>query len=127
MREAKEADIQRAILEYLRLLGVFCWRVNSGAITAQHNGKRRFLRFNGAAGCSDLVGLLPAHCSRPGVFLALEVKRPGRKPTEQQAAFLDAIRAAGGVAAVVSSLDDVVQLMRQVGVTPLTGTEDHHR
>ena len=102
MKAPRETDLVRVCLAYLRLRGVFAWRVNSGAVAGEHGGKRRFVRFNGAKGCSDVLGILPG-----GRFLAVETKMPGRKTTPHQQAFLDAVRAAGGLALVVR---DVAEL-----------------
>ena len=44
-----------------------------------------------------------------GKFIAIEVKRPGCKPTPLQIKFLDEIRRAGGIAFIASSLEDVVR------------------
>ena len=93
----READILRAVLEYLKLAGIFCWRQNTGAVTEG----RRFIRF-GPKGGSDILGVLPG-----GRILALEVKRSWTvKVSEAQLAFLEAIRNAGGVAAIVTSVDE---------------------
>jgi hypothetical protein len=102
----RETDIVRACLAYLRARGVFAFRVNSGAVAGEHKGKRRFVRFNGAKGCSDILGVLPG-----GRFLAVEAKRPGNRPTADQAAFLAAVSAAGGLALVVH---DVAELAAEV-------------
>lgn len=112
MTQPLERDIQAACLHLLALSGVMAFRVNSGAVTGEHNGKRRFFRFNGARGCSDILGVLP----RSGRFLAVEVKRPGGKLTPDQAAFLDRIRAAGGLALVVRSDRELEAALRVEGV-----------
>jgi VRR-NUC domain len=117
MREPKEADILRDCLTWLKLHGVFCWRQNQGAITGEHNGKRRFLRFTSMAGVSDILGIL----APSGRLLAVETKRPGRKPTPEQEAFLDVIRQCGGVAVCVHSIDELEQALIATGVWPLAG------
>lgn len=123
--QPKEAEIQRAILEFLKLHGIFCWRQNTGAFRLMNNGKSRFVRA-GFPGISDILGILPrwwyegkkrglvraisTATSMPpdvGQFLAIEVKRPGEKPTLDQQAFLQAVKANGGIAFVAHSVDDV--------------------
>lgn len=100
MHKPLEKDIQRVLLTYLRsVLGWPVVRINSGGM---RRGKS-FYRFNDTAGVSDIVGLIPP----AGRFLAIEVKRPGGRPTEQQRQWLDAVRAAGGVGLVVTGLDDL--------------------
>jgi hypothetical protein len=105
MRTEREVDILRTCLGWLRLQGVCCWRQNQGALSAVSRGKRRFFRFAGVEGISDIIGLL-----RPtGRLLAIEIKRPGQRPTPEQAAFLDVIRASGGLALCVHSLWELQQ------------------
>ena len=109
-----EAQIQRAILEYLKLKGVFCWRQNSGAFRLHGAGGDRFVRA-GFPGISDILGILrlavqldgPTQRWYNGRFLAIEVKRPGQKPTPDQQAFLAAVKANGGVAFIATSVEDV--------------------
>jgi hypothetical protein len=55
-------------------------------------------------GSSDLIGVV----APLGKFLALEVKRPGEKATEQQQKFLEVVRMAGGIAAVVTSVEEAI-------------------
>lgn len=88
----RENAIVKAILGYLRGLDeVFCWK--------EHGGQY------GTAGVPDII------CCCEGKFVALEVKVPGNKPTELQKRTLEAIEAAGGVAAVVHSVDEVKEVM----------------
>lgn len=61
----------------------------------------------GKVGSADILGILKPS----GRFLAIEVKKPGGKPSEEQIAFLCAIRDAGGVAIVAQSLDDVRKVL----------------
>jgi hypothetical protein len=81
---------------------VLAWRQNQGALTGTRGGKRLFVRFAAMPGISDILGVLPG-----GRFLAVECKRPGNRPTPEQAAFLAAVEAAGGLALVVR---DVAEL-----------------
>ncbi|MBY0525548.1 MAG: VRR-NUC domain-containing protein [Gemmataceae bacterium] len=114
MREQKEADILRDCLTWLKLHGVFCWRQNQGAIAGEYNGKRRFLRFTSMAGVSDILGVLPP----TGRLLAIECKRPGRKPTPEQEAFLDIVRHCGGVAFCVHSTIELEEALRAMIAPP---------
>jgi hypothetical protein len=95
----RESAIQRAILDYLRSVGLEPWRNNTGATKTAHGS---FVRY-GKVGSGDLFALLPPH----GRLLSVEVKRPGRKPTDEQVAFMEAVNAAGGLAIVATSVDDV--------------------
>jgi hypothetical protein len=105
-----ESAILRAILEYVALCPTVAkaWRTNSGAMRKNYVAKdgttrEHFVRFNGERGVSDVIGF-----TNGGKFLAIEAKREGEKPTDDQVAFLDAVRRAGGVAVLAYSVDDVV-------------------
>ena len=98
---ATEKEIQRAILEWLACIKVFAWRQNRGAMSGAHKGKPWFVRF-GPPGQSDILGVVPSL----GRFLAIEVKRVGKQPTEDQQGFLDRVTAAGGIAFVAHSLEE---------------------
>lgn len=67
------------------------------------NGKRHLYSFNGVSGLSDIVA-----CVR-GRMVVIEVKRPGKKPTDMQEAFLQRVRDAGGVALVITSVEQLVE------------------
>lgn len=97
-KPSAEHAIQSAILDYLALRGILAWRINSGMVKTEAGGMVRLA----PAGFSDIAGIYN------GRFLAIEVKQPGKKPTAVQQAFLDAVTAAGGVAFVAHSLDDVM-------------------
>ncbi len=43
-----------------------------------------------------------------GVFVAIEVKAPGKKPSKDQQDFLAAVEKAGGISIVATSPDDVI-------------------
>jgi hypothetical protein len=113
MKAPREQDLVKPALQLLALRGVFAWRNNSGAICATSNGKRRFVRFGGMPGSADVLGVLPG-----GRFLGIELKKPGGKPTAKQEAFLAAVRAAGGVAWVVSSLAELEARLGEVLAAP---------
>jgi hypothetical protein len=105
-----EKEILRQCAELLALIGAFVWRANSGAVSFGEGDARRYVRFNGAPGCSDLVGLLPG-----GRFIAVETKREGKGPTKKQAAFLAKVRAAGGLAVIADSLDELRAALAAAG------------
>lgn len=110
--EPAEADIQRAIMDYLRVckrVG-FAWRNNSGAAKSSYTDargktKERFVRF-GCKGSSDIIGW-----TADGRFLAIECKTSKGRITPDQREFLRKVRAAGGVAILARSVDDVVEVL----------------
>ena len=62
----------------------------------------------GTAGIPDIIV-----CHR-GRFIALEAKVGRNKPTKLQAATIEMIKAAGGTAAVVYSVDDVQAIIQEM-------------
>lgn len=118
----KEGEIQAAILAYLRTVpGVRAERMNSRVVTMPGRGGRmRPVRF-GFKGCPDIIGWRTQthwmQCCPPNFaqFLAIEVKSPGKEPTDEQRAFLQAVRDAGGVSLIARSVDDVVSALGQKG------------
>jgi hypothetical protein len=58
-------------------------------------------------GTSDLLGF-----TLDGRILAIECKSAKGKPSEAQVKFLEAIRAAGGIAGVCRSVDDALELVK---------------
>ena len=55
--KVKEKDVQRAILDYLKLKNIFHLRLNTGAATREYKGKTTFTRY-GVPGCPDIL-ILP--------------------------------------------------------------------
>ena len=93
----KESDIVAAILRYLRTVpGCFAWKTHGGMY--------------GTAGIPDIIACVE------GRFFAFEVKTESGKVTPLQAATIQKILAAGGMAAVVRSVDEVRAILRQDGV-----------
>ena len=99
-----ESALVRATLDYLAARKIFAWRANSGAATAVYKGKKRFIRFAGVKGLSDIIGILP-----DGRFLAIELKAPGKKPTAEQWEFIQRINMNAGVAFCADSIDVVMK------------------
>ena len=95
--EPTEKQIQDAILEYLKMKGIFAWKQNVGAFLLTSNDKKRMVR-SAFPGVSDILGYL-----RDGRGLAIEVKRPGKKLTHDQQAFLDAVNATKALGFVAHS------------------------
>jgi hypothetical protein len=88
MKGRTEKEIVNEIRDLLRLLGIFHWKQMTGPTNLP--------------GVSDILG-----CYK-GRFLAIEVKRDGKEPTELQQAFIDTVKEAGGIAFVAQSVDDVI-------------------
>jgi len=104
--ELTEKQIQSQILEYLNLSGHYCWRNNTGQMTAiDKYGKQRRWRA-GIKGSSDIIGI-----SKDGKFIAIECKRPGKKVTQDQQWFLDEISKRGGIGIVATSYEQIRKLL----------------
>lgn len=118
--QTPESALLRQIVDYLRMMqvrGRVVWfaRLNGGSVVAGAGPARRFVRFYHlylrgreplGQGMADLCGMLP-----DGRYFALEVKRPGEKPSEAQRNFLESVRAAGGIGVVVRGFEDVASVL----------------
>jgi hypothetical protein len=100
-----ETDIQKGILAYLNLFGFF-WKVQINGLYDRQTGR---WRKTGMKGTSDIIGVL-----RGGRFMSVEVKRPGNEPTLHQLLFMQRVRAAGGIAIVASSVENVSHILQQL-------------
>lgn len=100
-----EKDIQVAILDRLGLVrGGFFWRENSGMVRSEYGGKIRHWRA-GIKGISDIMGVYK------GYLVAIEVKRPGKKLSLFQQAFMNRVRDCGGIAFVCDDDHKVIGLL----------------
>lgn len=97
----KESEVQRAILDYLELRGIFHYRNNSGGF---RDAKNHFYRF-GAVGSPDIV------CVVNGQYVGLEIKAPGGKQSEHQKEFQRRLEKAGGRYIVAYAIDDVMKFI----------------
>jgi hypothetical protein len=120
MRAPREQDTVRACLQLLSLRGVFAWRNNSGAFVLGRGRGRRFFRA-GLPGSSDVLGVLPG-----GKFLAVECKAGRNRETLEQAAFLEAVRAAGGVAVTVRDVGELAALLDGLEAGPPAAQDERH-
>ena len=92
----KESSIVKAILKYLNILPeCFAWKEHGGMY--------------GTAGIPDIIACIG------GKFYGFEVKTERGKPTAFQEAAMRKIRLAGGIAAVVRSVDDVKTVLNAEG------------
>jgi len=62
--------------------------------------------FGLAIGSSDIVGIAPN-----GKFLAVEVKTATGRASKEQLAFIEAVRAAGGIAGIARNEQDALALI----------------
>lgn len=102
---AKESEIQKGILDYLRMNRIMAWRNNSGAIKVGD----RFIRM-GQKGMPDIIGVLQG-----GRMLAIEVKTAIGRVSPEQEEMLLRLKNAGALAFVARSLDDVISNLLRHG------------
>jgi hypothetical protein len=81
--------------------GARVFRNNVGLFVTRHGTP---IRTGLCPGSSDLIGW-----TKDGRFLAIEVKTPGKKATEDQEWFLAAVRTAGGVGITATSGEDALR------------------
>lgn len=103
-----EHQIQQAILDYLPYFGVKAFRVNSGLIPQEYNGRRRMIRM-APAGTPDIVGCRKSD----GKMVCIEVKKPGNKPTDIQVRVMDEWREYGALVFVATSVEDVQNQLKK--------------
>jgi len=101
MKTRKEADIKRAITQYLRARGCLVIPYRNVGIFKRVTGQ---YISSPHLGISDLLGL-----TREGRFFAIEVKRPGNRPTLFQEQFLETVRSFNCIAIVAYSIDDCIE------------------
>lgn len=102
-----ESDVLKQCLQYLALRKIDHFRLNvGGAMLPGKGGKQRLVRF-GVKGLPDILGWLPIN--GVAVTMGLEIKRKGGRVRPEQRAFLDRLREAGGVALLVSSVDELIR------------------
>lgn len=111
-----EQITHEAIVGHLRLRqrpDVIYWHSSNG----ERRDKRaaaRLKRMGVRPGVSDITGLIPLD-ARPPLFFAIEVKSATGRLSKPQREFIDSVNALGGVAAVVSSVDEGVRLLEEWG------------
>lgn len=111
---ALEAEVMQAIGKYLSIRKdiAFCVRQNSGAAVAASGAPIYFYRWvrGKELRITDFWGLMT-----DGRMLAIEAKRPNWKhPVNtreiEQKAFIDVVRAAGGIAGFATCVEDVIAI-----------------
>jgi hypothetical protein len=87
-----EGLIKGAIVDWLRARKIFCWVNQAGKIPGRKLAK---------TGVTDILGIYN------GRMLAIEVKAPTGKLTDEQAQFIWDVKSNGGLAFVARSVEDV--------------------
>lgn len=101
-RRYSEQDIQKGILDYLKLRHYVVFKHHSTGF-GNREGKPVYFKY-GDKGIADIIG-----CAPNGRFIAIEVKKKGNHPSEDQIKFLEKVRANRGIGFVAYSLEDVIR------------------
>lgn len=102
-----EQEIQRAVFHNLKVRsapGVVSWHTPNGGYRRRIEAAI-FVGLGTLKGVSDVIAIKPP----AGRVYALELKRVGEKPTPEQTAFIERVRAAGGVADWRAGLDPALE------------------
>lgn len=129
-----ETDLMRALQKQATKLGARLFRQNAGmgwiGAAVKFSDRRNFTAepgdvlirnarpfHAGVQGMSDLGGWVPVEITadmvgqRIAVYAAVEVKTKRGRATEQQRAFIDAVRGSGGYAGVARDNDDLTDIL----------------
>ena len=112
----KEREIQRVILDWLAAEHVLAFRMNTGAMQSEYQGKRRFMRF-GTPGMADVLAfphdtidpIRQYDVIRP---TWLECKANKGKQSELQKSFQQHVESHGHRYAICRSLDDAIRAIK---------------
>jgi len=85
------------MMTYLRLRGYYVLRLNAGALPNAQGLPVHML----PAGCPDLLAI------KAGRATFIEVKRPGKMPTERQRLMMETLRSYGARAICATSIDEL--------------------
>lgn len=89
----EETLIQDTIIDYLNENRILHWRIS------------------GSSNMSGFPDLLLCYL---GYFVALEIKTPVGKPTEQQLKVIEDIKEAQGMAYLVTSVEEVIHILHEI-------------
>lgn len=104
-----EAELQRAILAWLRKQGIECWRMPLGPVL--QGGGRRWAE-NPLKGFPDIAGVLQRE--QRGRFWALELKSATGRLSPEQSAWILRLKYSGAAVTVVKSLAEVEHFFREL-------------
>ena len=101
-----ESQVLNGCLRFLEIRGIYHWRNNCGAVQIAPG---RFMRF-GKKGSSDILGILPG-----GRLLCVECKSKTGRLSPDQKAFLEEVKALGGLAVVARDWKELDQILKDEG------------
>ena len=101
----KESEIQTDIMKMLLKHPKVAWAYVT--TVGMLRGRGHYIKM-GFPGLSDIIGQL-----NDGRLLALEIKTPGKKPTEVQAEFIDLVKRNNGLAGWCDSVDGALDILEE--------------
>lgn len=106
-RYSTESEIQASILDYLTRCSSIAWanRLSSGKFKVTDKAGTRWIQA-GWVGAPDIIGM-----TTKGQFVGIEVKAGNGVASTEQIAFLQAVRAGGGIGIIARSVDDVINAL----------------
>lgn len=111
-----EAELQTAVLKWLKLYKIFAWRMPVGPVVHRRGiggSVKEVWKPSPIKGFPDIAGVLTK--SHPGKFFVIELKSGTGKLRPEQKDWISSLQTAGACVAVVRSLDGLQQVMRQWG------------
>jgi hypothetical protein len=112
--KASEAQISRAVMDYLAARHVFAVRMNSGTTVMVSNGKRRAIHMN-APGTADILVFRKDKSlyNAPRITPCwLEAKTATGKQSELQKSFQAKVESEGHMYFIVRSVEDVEEALK---------------
>jgi len=106
MLEVKEKEIQKQILDYLKILHIFHWKNNTAGIYKQATGS--YIPSQ-SVGSPDIIIVIK------GRIIGCEVKAKGGKQSPSQKEFQSNLEAAGGKYFLAFCLEDVINYLKNYG------------
>lgn len=104
-----EKEIQNDILDFLKIVGVFCWTNNNiGVFDPVKKIYRKSNSKHSLRGISDIIGVID------GRFLAIEVKSKSGIISPEQRIFLAKINEQGGIGFVARSVEQTIDSLTKI-------------
>lgn len=99
----KEQQIQKSIIDYLRLKGWYVYKNATVGTYKQSTGKYIPAQTHGVA---DLTAIKDGH------VVQIEIKRPGGKQSENQVIFADDWMSHGGTYILIHNIDEAMNICK---------------
>lgn len=94
-----EKELQNEIIEFLKIIGVYCWYQNTVGVYDPTKKAFRRQSKHSMKGVADILGIIQ------GRMLAVEVKTPTGSISPEQRIFLAQINSNGGIGFIARSVE----------------------